>query len=263
MGRVVAVCMNKGGVGKTSLVTSLAAGIHTINSSKKVLMVDTDPQGNVALTFGFDPDNFQKTIRDVMLKNLPASKATISIRKNLDMIPANDDMATFELDVYQQFKDFSNIFNLLRPCISQVKNKYDYIVIDTPPSLGLVTGNALACADSVLIPFEPEFYAVKGLIKVIEACQGFVERKINTELDIKGVVGMKVDLRLSLHSDLLQKAKAYLYNREVHMFETLIPRSIRFASAIAYEKKPAVWTDRSNPLVAAYFELLDELLEVL
>jgi chromosome partitioning protein len=263
MGQVIAVCMHKGGVGKTSLVSNLSAGIQATRTKKKTLMVDCDPQGNIALTFGYDPDDFEKTVREVMLDGLDIRKATISIKKNLDMVPCNSDMLNFEYEVIQKFKDPQRFFALLGPRILEVENKYDYIFIDTPPSLGIITGNALACADKVLIPFEPDFYSVKGLIKVIEACNLFIENGTNPNLKILGVVGMKVDLRTSLHSDLLQKAKAYLYNREVHIFETLIPRSIRFASAIAYEKKPAVWTDKSNLLVAAYFDLLDEILEVL
>lgn len=260
MAIVYSVSMNKGGVGKTSLVTNLAAAISVQAPDKRVLIVDTDGQGNSSIAFGRNPNDFKLTTYDLFLGGCALSDVTIQLTDNLDLAPANDALNFLEFDVLIDVQKYGNPLGLLKPVIDAARPNYDYIFIDTPPSLGLVSGNVLACADRVIIPFVPETFAVQGLIRVIEAINDFRE-KTNPALDLAGVVGMMVDQRTTLHSEMLQKARQYCDSREIRMFETVIPRSIRFANSTAYSGKPAVLTDGANPIVAAYYELLTEVLE--
>lgn len=254
---IYSIIMNKGGVGKTSLCTNLA----TIASSnkKKVLIIDTDGQGNCSLAFGLVPHKHKKTIHDVFLGKAKIKDVSIKLNKNLFLVPANSEMNWLEFDVLTKLNEYPRPFELLNPEVEHIKEEYDYIFIDTPPSFGLVTGNTLICSDKVLIPFEPELFSVQGLIKVIEAIEEFKEEN-QQNLTIAGVIGMKVDSRTSLHSEMLQSVRSYCFNKNINVYDTVIPRSIRFASAFAYEKKPAVLSNQKNHLVKAYFDLAKEVL---
>ena len=255
---IYCVAANKGGVGKTSLLTNVAA---LLSLDKRVLMVDCDGQGNCSLAFGINPLGVKSTLHDVLLGGCSIEQAAIKIRDNLSLIPSNDDMDILELEILPEAKEkYKHPYELLKPHLEAIKGQYDYIMIDTPPSLGLVTMNALKASDRVLIPFEPELYAVKGLIKVLETVEKFQE-KSNPGLKVEGVVGMKVDSRTSLHSDMLQQARAYCFKKDINIYQTVIPRSIRFASATNYHGKPAVWVDKNNAIVKAYFELAKEMFD--
>lgn len=259
MGEVYCVAMNKGGVGKTSLITNIASAIVSNKLGKKVLIIDTDGQGNSSLAFGLNPNNFEHTMHDVLIGNKTLDEVKLNIKGNLDFAPANDDMNFLEFDVLTNLKQYPEPFELLKSHIENARKQYDYIFIDTPPSLGLVTGNVLSTSDYVLIPFIPETFAVQGLIRVVKAIKDFREKR-NRDLKLAGVVGMMVDRRTALHSEMLQEARKYCEKSSIPMYETIIPRSIRFANSTAYEGKPAVWTNKSNPLVAAYFDLLKEVI---
>lgn len=253
---IYSIIMNKGGVGKTSLVTNLAA-IASKNKRNKVLIVDSDGQGNCSLAFGLVPHQHKKTIHDVFLGRAKIEDIIIKIGKNLSLAPANSEMNWLEFDVLTRLDKYPKPFELLAPAIQEIKKEFDYIFIDTPPSFGLVTGNVLACSNKVLIPFEPELFSVQGLIKVIEAIEEFKEEN-NKNLEIAGVVGMKIDSRTSLHSEMLQSVRAYCFKKEILVYDNIIPRSIRFASAFAYEGKPAVFSNQKNHLVKSYFDLAKE-----
>jgi len=250
--------MNKGGVGKSSLLTNVAA---ILSKNKRVLIVDMDGQGNCSLAFGINPRALKKTVHDVLIGDCDIEDTMIKINDNLVLVPANDSMDVLELEILPEAKEkYKRPYELLKPHLEAIKSQYDYIMIDTPPSLGLVTMNALKASDRVLIPFEPELYAVQGLIKVLETVKEF-QKKSNPGLQVEGVVGMKVDTRTSLHSDMLQKARAYCFKNNVNMYQAVIPRSIRFASATNYHGKPAVWVDKNNAIVKAYFELVKEMFD--
>ncbi|MGX1402370.1 cellulose biosynthesis protein BcsQ [Bradyrhizobium japonicum] len=165
-----------------------------------------------------------------------------------------------EFDILPNIQQYTRPFSLLKNALEEVKDIYDFIFIDTPPSMGLVAGNVLAASDKVIIPFVPEMFAVSGLIRVIEAIQDF-KSKQNPALEVSGIVGMMVDSRTTLHSEMLQQARRYCMENDLTMFETIIPKSIRFANSTAYEGKPATWTDYNNPIVAAYFDLMKEVVE--
>jgi chromosome partitioning protein len=254
---IIAVSTNKGGVLKTSITTNLAGALCKNN---KVLIIDTDNQGNVLVSFGINPDNVELTLYDVLVDGVDPTKAIINVHPNIDVLPANDDMSFLEFDVLSDREKYPSPFSMLKKAMESLQSKYTHILIDSPPNLGLVQGNVLSLADSVLIPFQPEGYSMRSLIKILNAIQNFKEQH-NPSLDILGVVATLVDQRTTLHSEVLQQCRRYCIENDIKMFETVIPRSVRFAASVAYERKPATLTDSKNPIVQAYFDLLQEVEE--
>ncbi|AEI39074.1 ParA family protein [Paenibacillus mucilaginosus] len=260
MGNVIAVCMNKGGVGKTTLVTHLAAVLASGADPAKVLVVDIDPQGNAAVVFGRDPDRLERgSTADVLLRGTPLADITVPVSDHLDLAPASDELNGSEVQVLGQPGRYARPLHLLKEAVGRVKKEYDWILIDCPPSLGLLTANAVKAADGVLVPFVPEAFSVKGLQRVVQAIEGLRDEG-SPSPRIVGVAATMVDSRSTLHGELLASARAYCAAQGFPMLETVIPRSIRYANAAAYEGRPAVWSDRSHPAVAPYFELTKEVL---
>lgn len=258
MTEFIAVSANKGGVGKTSLVTNLA-GVITKQLKKKVLIIDLDGQGNSSIAFGFNPNKFEHTIYDVLLGEKKAKDVIVKVEKYLDILPANKDMNFFELDILPNLQTYGDPFQLLSKAVKGIEKNYDYVLLDTPPSMGLVAGNVFAFVDKVIIPFVPERFAVDGLINVIGGVEDF-KKAHNPKLQIFGIVGMMINSRTVLHSELLQQARQYCLEHDIKMFETVIPASIRFANATAYDSKPATWTDSNHHIVKSYYELLKEMM---
>lgn len=254
--RVIAIMTNKGGVLKTSLTTNIAGVLA--QKKKKVLIIDSDNQGNVGVSFGLNPDEYKNSIYDVLLEDMPIKKALVKVHKNIDIVIANDEMNDFELNVLINFKDYDNLFNMLEKPIEDVREEYDYILVDTAPNLGLTNGNVLAVVDEVIIPFQAETYSMRSLIKAINSVNNF-RTKINKDLGILGVVGTLIDSRTVLHSDILSECRKFCYERKLKIFDTVIPRSVRFANSIAYKGKPATLTNKNHPLVNSYFELVKEM----
>jgi chromosome partitioning protein len=254
--QVWAISTNKGGVLKTSLTTNLAG---VLSKMGRVLIVDTDNQGNCLLTFGRNPDATDLTLYDVLIDGAPANKAIVNVHQNIDVLPANDDMAFFDFDVLSNGKKYPKPFQLLKKALETIRSDYDFILVDTPPNLGLTQGNALAFVDRVLIPFQPEHYSMRSLVKILKAINDF-KKDHNPSLSILGVVGTLVDLRTTLHSQVLQECRGYCQQHGIRMFETVIPRSVRFASSVAYDRLPATLTDSKNAIVHNYYELLQEVL---
>ncbi|MCP3765054.1 ParA family protein [Domibacillus sp. A3M-37] len=259
MAEIYAVSTNKGGAGKTSLVTNLAGAIVK-QSDKKVLIIDTDGQGNTSIAFGLSPHEIEDTIYDVLLGIKEAKDVIIEVTEQLHVLPSNNDMNFLEFDILPNLQKYSDPFNLLKKAINSVRDEYDYIFLDTPPSMGLVAGNVLAVSDQVIIPFVPEMFAVSGLVRVIQAIEDF-KGKVNPSLKVAGIVGMMVDSRTTLHSQMLQQARRYCLENDLVLYETIVPKSIRFANSTAYEGKPATWTDANNQIVSSYFELMKEVFE--
>lgn len=256
MGDIIAISMHKGGVGKTSLISNLV-GALVKKENKKILIVDTDGQGNLSTAFGLSAEPLEHTIYDVMVDDFPVEDVLLEIDENLHILPANSRMNFVEFDILPNLEHYTEPFNILNNILNKVKDNYDFIFIDTPPSMGLIQGNVLVASNKVIIPYVPEMYAVNGLIMIHKAIQQFSE-DYNPHLEILGVVGMLVDSRTTLHQEMLQQARAYCHENNINMFGTVIPRSIRFASSTA-EGKPATWLDKSNHLVHTYFNLLEEL----
>lgn len=260
MAEIFAISMNKGGVGKTSLVTNLAGAIDK-QLKKKVLIIDTDGQGNSSIAFGItQPNDIENTIYDVLMGEKKIEDVVIKISSNLHICPANKDMNFLEFDILPNLDKHGEPFKLLSKHVKSIQDQYDYIFIDTPPSMGLVSGNVLSVADKVIIPFAPETFGVNGLINVIEGVNDF-KSSHNPNLEIAGVVGMMVDSRTSLHPELLKQARMYCYEHDIKMYDTIIPASVRFANATAYDGVPATWTKlKKNDVVQAYHDLLKEVL---
>ena len=211
--------------------------------NKKVLIVDMDAQGSSIETFNIDPDNLEHTIYDVLIGEKKVEDVLVKLDKNLDILPSNYNMNFLEFDILPETEKypFPAFFKLLEKALETIKDDYDYILIDTPPSMGLVQMNVLTIADKVIIPIVPETYAMKGLPRIIKGINEF-KKVHNPKLEIAGVVFTMVDYRTALHSDYAQKIKAYCKEFDIHYFESEIKKSIRFADAIASEGKPATLT---------------------
>lgn len=269
MGKTIAISTNKGGVLKTSLTVNLA-GVYA--KKGKVLIIDADNQGDVALSFGINPDRLENNLYNVLVDELDYHEAIYNVAENIDILPSNDEMEFFEFDILTNIKKYNNPFFLIKNRLKGIIDEYDYILIDTPPSMGLVHGNVLCFADDVLIPFQPESYSMRSLIKVLKSISTF-KQEHNPYLNVLGVVGTLVDGRTVLHSQILQECRKYCMEHNIKMFDTVIPKSIRFPASIAFEKMPATlseepkfikkvmktFTKEKNDVVSTYFELEREI----
>lgn len=260
MAEIIAVAINKGGVGKTSLTANLAAQLAV--KGNKVLIIDTDAQGNIGMSFGINTENLDSTLYSVLIKNNNYQDVIVSLGTgyDLDLLPSNSTLDFFDMEILSNWDRTYNPFYLLDKKLANIREDYDYIIIDTPPAMGLMVGNVLSFADKVLIPFEPESGAIKGLIRLIGTIEGFKEQH-NEKLEILGMVPMKVDMRTNLHRDLLEQATEYAKQANIKLFNNHIPRSIQFASAVAYDSLPAVMADKTNTSVNKYRQLTREILK--
>lgn len=252
--KVIAISTNKGGCLKTSLTVNLAGAIK----NKRILIIDTDNQGNCSISFGKNPDLYDISLYDVLIGFTDPRQAITNVYKNIDILPANDDMSFLEFDVLADRKNYPRPFKLLADAVEKIKSDYDLILIDTPPNLGLVQGNVLSFADAVLIPFQPEQYSMRSLIKIIKAINDFKQQH-NPKLSILGIVATLVDFRTVLHAEVIQECRKYCDQNNIRMFDTVIPRTVRFASSIAYDRLPGTITNKNHPAVANYFELIGEM----
>ncbi|MGR6001761.1 ParA family protein [Bacillus cereus] len=258
MTKIISISQNKGGVLKTSLVVNLS-GIFAMKG-KKVLIIDTDNQGNALISFNKNPDMCQYTLYDVLVDRLPVQHAIITVHENIDVLPSNDDMSFFELDVLPEITKYPTPFGLLKDAMKDAMKEYDYIFIDTPPNLGLVQANVLEFASDVIIPFQPEVYSMRSLAKMVSTIDKF-KSKTNANLNILGVVPTLYDRTTTLHEDVLQECRKFCLQYDIKIFDTIIPKSIKFAKAIAYEKKPATLLKKKDRVVNLYVDLANELLE--
>ncbi|MED0737847.1 ParA family protein [Aneurinibacillus thermoaerophilus] len=255
MAKVYSIVMNKGGVGKTTAIANLAAALHIQEPDAKILMIDSDGQGNLSLSFGVNIQTVEHTIYDVFVGKRMLDDIKIDLDENLHIVPANEDMNTIDFAILTNLDLYPRPLFILKEAIQNMDEQYDYIFIDTPPSLGLVTGNALAASNKVVVPFQPELFGVQGLINVLFTVEQFAEKN-NPELSVAAVFGSMVDNRTGLHGEMMQQARRYCATNDIYMAETVITRTIKYANAVARKEKPAVYTDKSNP----YFDLLKEVL---
>ncbi|MBA2176871.1 ParA family protein [Halobacillus locisalis] len=258
MTKTIAVSTNKGGVLKTSLTTNLAGVLA--RQDKKVLIIDVDNQGNSSIAFGINPDTYDTSIYDVFVdKDVSFEEAIVTASDNIDIAISNDDMTFLEYEVFTNSNLYTNIFDFLQDKLTKkVKNNYDYIFIDTPPNLGLATSNALRIADSLLIPFQPETYSLRSLVKTLNFYNDFKERH-NPSLEVEAIVPTLVDARTTLHSQLLQDCRKYAAQNDLYVTDNVIPRSIRFSNSVAYGDGPATLKEKLNKTVNSYFKLIEEL----
>lgn len=259
--KIIGAINFKGGVGKSSVVTNLA-GIYA-QRGKRVLIIDADPQGNALLTFGSNPDDLENTLFEVITQGVHPKDAIIKVHENIDVLGSNTDMAFLDFAVINN-PEYPNPYALFRDIFQKIKNdcEYDLILADGPPTTGIPFGNLLAGCTDLIIPFEPDYYNMRSLLKMLEFIENFKE-KHNPDLEILGVLATKVNQRTTLHSEVLQQCRKFCLENEIPMFETVIPLSIRFATSVTYANLPAVLTDKNNELVASYYEVASEIKEMI
>lgn len=252
MGKVIAIANQKGGVGKTTTAINLAASLAVLE--KKVLIIDADPQANTTSGLNFSPDNDQeRTLYEVMVDQIDIRDTLIQTEiANLHMIPSHINLVGAEIQLVEAPDRESRIKNAL----AAIKDDYDFIIIDCSPSLGLITVNSLAAADSVMIPVQPEFFALEGLGKLLHTIR-LVQNGINTDLTIEGFVVTMFDGRTKVHNQVLGELKEHFGNM---VFRSIIQRNIRLSEAPSHGK-PIILYDVICNGTTNYLNLAKEVLE--
>lgn len=252
MGKVIAIAIQKGGVGKTTTAINLSACVA--EKGKKVLVIDIDPQGNTTTGFGIEKNELQNTIYELMLGEVSVKECIIpNVIENLplSLIPSNINLAAAEIELIDQDrKEY-----VLKNELDWIKDQYDYIFIDCPPSLSMLTINAMTAADSILVPIQCEYYAMEGLGQLIHTAN-LIKKKINPGLSMEGFVFTMYDSRTNLSEEVVQMVKEAV---DEHIFETVIPRNVRLAEAPSYGQPINIYDSKSAG-ADAYRNLAAELI---
>lgn len=252
MGKIIAIANQKGGVGKTTTAINLAASLAVLE--KKVLIIDADPQANTTSGLNFDPDATQKrTLYEILIGTLGVEDALIQTElENLHMIPSHINLVGAEIELLEKPERES----ILKKALAPIRDRYDYIVMDCSPSLGLITVNCLTAADSVIIPVQPEFFALEGIAKLLQTIR-LVQKDINPALTIEGFVITMFDGRTKVHGQVAEQLREHFGDM---VFDTVISRSIRLSEAPSYGK-PIILYDVMNNGTSNYLNLAKEILE--
>ena len=250
MGKIVAIANQKGGVGKTTTCVNLAASLAATH--RRVLVVDLDPQGNATMGCGIDKSALDLTVCDVLLDEVEACEAIVQAPEgNFDVLPGNQSLTLAEVELVPQAdREFR-----LRDALAKVVGEYDYVLIDCPPSLNMLTVNALAAANGVLIPMQCEYYALEGLSALLNTVEQ-VRESVNPQLEVYGILRTMFDPRINLSNEVsMQLIKHF----DKKVFRTCVPRNIRLAEAPSFGL-PALLHDRSSRGAIAYLALAGEIL---
>ena len=250
MGKIIAIANQKGGVGKTT--TSINLSSCLAEKGKKVLVIDTDPQGNTTSGFGVEKNDLDNTIYELILGECIIKDCVIhNVIENVSLLPSNINLAAAEIELIGiEKKEY-----ILKNEVDYVKDEYDFIIIDCPPSLNMLTINAMTTADSVLVPIQCEYYALEGLSQLIHTIN-LVKERLNPDLDMEGVVFTMYDSRTNLSMQVVENVKQNLKQK---IFKTLIPRNIRLAEAPSYGI-PINKYDAKSAGAEAYLQLADEII---
>jgi len=252
MGKVVAIFNQKGGVGKTTTNVNLSACIA--NKGKKVCVIDIDPQGNTTSGFGVDKNQGKANIYGVLMGDVNIKDTIVkNTYNNIDLIPSSDELAGAEIELV----DIDSREKILKRAIDSIRGDYEYIFVDCPPSLGLLTINALSAVDSVLIPIQCEYYALEGVSQLIKTLQ-LVKNSLNPKLEVQGVVLSMFDGRTNLSIQVVEEVKSYFKGK---VYTTIIPRNVRLAEAPSHGK-PIIYYDNKSKGAEAYIELAEEFIEL-
>ncbi len=252
MAKVIAVFNQKGGVGKTTTNVNLSACIA--QKGKKICIIDIDPQGNTTSGFGIDKGSLPYSIYDVIVNEVDLKSTILETEyENLHIVPSSVQLAGAEIELAAM----NNREIKLRQSIDTIRESYDYIFIDCPPSLGLLTINSLAAVDSVLIPIQCEYYALEGVSQLMNTIQ-LVKRSLNPDLEIQGVVLSMFDGRTNLSIQVVDEVKNYFKGK---VYTTIIPRNVRLAEAPSFGQ-PVIYYDERSKGAEAYIELAEEFLDL-
>ncbi|MGB6976022.1 MAG: ParA family protein [Gammaproteobacteria bacterium] len=250
MTKIIAIANQKGGVGKTTTCINLAASLAA--TKRRVLLIDLDPQGNATVGSGVDKSQLRATMNDVLLDKVPANEVLLTTIAHYDLLPANGDLTIAEVRLLSQ----ENREYHLRQALLVVLTRYDFVLIDCPPSLNMLTINALVAAHSVLIPMQCEYYALEGLTALLSTIDN-LRRSANPNLQIEGLLRTLYDGRNRLAQEVTEQLFAHFANQ---VYETVIPRNIRLAEAPSHGL-PALLYDKQSPGAVAYLALAGELLQ--
>lgn len=251
MARIISIFNQKGGVGKTTTNINLSACLA--KKGKKVLIIDNDPQGNSTSGVGIDKSSVEYSLYDVLIDNVNPKKAVIKTEyDNLYVLPSNVDLAGAEIELSM----IENRETRLKKAINKISKDYDYIFIDCPPSLGLLTINSLIAADSILIPIQCEYYALEGVSSLLNT-YNLVKTNLNKNLEIEGVVLSMYDGRTNLSIQVLEEVRKHFGKK---VYETVIPRNVRLAEAPSYGM-PIIEYDAKSKGAIAYNKLANEFLK--
>lgn len=251
MAKVIAVANQKGGVGKTTTAVNLSSCLGY--KGKKVLLIDVDPQGNSTSGLGIDKKNIKKSAYDVLINDVDIQDTLVKTPiENLMLCPSNIQLAGAEVELVSTISRETRLKN----SISSIKKDYDFIMIDCPPSLGLLTLNSLTASNTILVPIQCEYYALEGLSQLMETVK-LVQKHLNMSLDVEGVVLTMFDARTNLSIQVVEEVKKYFRNK---VYRTVIPRNVRLSEAPSYGL-PIILYDPKSKGAECYLDLADEVIE--
>ncbi len=251
MGKVIAIANQKGGVGKTTTAVNLSACLG--KCGKKILLIDIDPQGNTTSGLGVDPRGVQKSIYDCLINDIPMEEVILKTDyENLWICPSNINLAGAELElVAKQNREY-----VLKQAIFKIRDRFDFIFIDCPPSLGLITLNSFAATDTVLVPIQCEYYALEGLGQLTNTIK-MVKKALNPEIALEGVLLTMFDARTNLSIQVVDEVKKFFRDK---VFATIIPRNVRLSEAPSFGQ-PVIEYDKHSKGAECYTDLAEELIK--